>query len=128
MVIGKAVSFTIEYTNTSIKREFGTVELDGVNVNEAVVAEGWAKVRPLQGKEPQSEYVPKSFLELGSHLTIHLQCLRSSCRVGEVSAGREEGAVEGAASTIRSAQRIMVLNRLPRCRDVRQMEGKAAEG
>jgi endonuclease YncB( thermonuclease family) len=55
-VIGKTISFKIEYTNTQIKREFGTVMLDDVNLNERIVAEGWAKVRPSQSKEPQSEY------------------------------------------------------------------------
>lgn len=57
MVIGKVVSFKIEYTNATIKREFGTIMLGDVNVNEAIVAEGWARVRPLQAKDPQTEYV-----------------------------------------------------------------------
>lgn len=56
MLIGKIVSFHIDYTNPSIKREFGTIMLDDVNVNKQVVQNGWCKLRTLGAKDSVTEY------------------------------------------------------------------------
>ena len=48
-VIGKEVSFSVDYANAQ-GRQFGTVVLEpsGEDVGLAVVAEGWARVQPIK--------------------------------------------------------------------------------
>lgn len=50
LLIGKEITFRIDYTVPSINREFGTVFLGDKNVALLVVSQGWAKVRE-QGQQ-----------------------------------------------------------------------------
>lgn len=50
LCIGKEVTFRVDYTVSSIGREFGSVFLEDKNVALLVVSEGWAKVRD-QGQQ-----------------------------------------------------------------------------
>ncbi|GFZ03972.1 TUDOR-SN protein 1 [Actinidia rufa] len=50
LCIGKDVTFRVDYTVSSIGREFGSVFLGDKNVSLLVVADGWAKVRE-QGQQ-----------------------------------------------------------------------------
>ncbi|GFZ17287.1 TUDOR-SN protein 1 [Actinidia rufa] len=49
LCIGKDVTFRVDYTVSSIGREFGSVFLGDKNVSLLVVADGWAKVREQKG-------------------------------------------------------------------------------
>eukprot|EP00824_Muranothrix_gubernata_P019686 TRINITY_DN3956_c2_g1_i1.p1 TRINITY_DN3956_c2_g1~~TRINITY_DN3956_c2_g1_i1.p1 ORF type:complete len:934 (+),score=250.11 TRINITY_DN3956_c2_g1_i1:151-2952(+) len=64
-LVGKQVTFRVEYTNPNIKnREFGTLMLGEENVAATVVAEGWARVKPLQGRASETpDYQELSRLE-----------------------------------------------------------------
>jgi len=44
-LVGKEVTFRVEYTIPTTEREYGTVFLDNENVAQMVVKEGWAKLR-----------------------------------------------------------------------------------
>jgi len=44
-LVGKEVTFRVEYTIPTNEREYGTVFLDNENVAQMVVKEGWAKLR-----------------------------------------------------------------------------------
>ncbi len=44
-MVGKEVTFRVEYTIPTTEREYGTVFLDNENVAQMVVKEGWAKLR-----------------------------------------------------------------------------------
>ncbi|XP_075490164.1 ribonuclease TUDOR 1-like isoform X1 [Primulina tabacum] len=56
--IGKEVTFKVDYTVSSINREFGSVVLGDKNVALVVVAAGWAKVKDVgQQKGEASPYL-----------------------------------------------------------------------
>ncbi|PIA40659.1 hypothetical protein AQUCO_02400015v1 [Aquilegia coerulea] len=58
LCIGKEVTFRVEYTVTSIGREFGSVFLGEKNVALLVISEGWAKVKDReQHKEELHPYL-----------------------------------------------------------------------
>jgi staphylococcal nuclease domain-containing protein 1 len=47
LLIGKEVTFTVEYTVQASGREYGVVQLPGnIIVNQELVKEGYAKARP----------------------------------------------------------------------------------
>eukprot|EP00640_Fibrocapsa_japonica_P004086 CAMPEP_0113937328 /NCGR_PEP_ID=MMETSP1339-20121228/3973_1 /TAXON_ID=94617 /ORGANISM="Fibrocapsa japonica" /LENGTH=219 /DNA_ID=CAMNT_0000940049 /DNA_START=183 /DNA_END=839 /DNA_ORIENTATION=+ /assembly_acc=CAM_ASM_000762 len=66
MCIGKVVSFKVEYRVAAINRDFGTVMLDGQSVAQAVVRDGWARVKPAseaRENEKTQEYEELLVLE-----------------------------------------------------------------
>lgn len=52
MVVGKSLSFELEDTSTAISKSFGSVIVNGENLAHAIVAAGWAKVKPPMGNNP----------------------------------------------------------------------------
>jgi staphylococcal nuclease domain-containing protein 1 len=48
-VIGKPITFELEETATTISKSFGSVYVNGENLAYAIVAAGWAKVKPPMG-------------------------------------------------------------------------------
>lgn len=54
LCIGKEVTFRVEYTVSSINRDFGSVFLGDKNVAVLVVSEGWAKVKEQNQKAEAS--------------------------------------------------------------------------
>ncbi|CAG8444479.1 574_t:CDS:10 [Acaulospora morrowiae] len=58
-IVGKEVSFRVDYTIPSTNREYGTVYLNNENLAHLIVKEGWAKVREESRKnkeEGREEY------------------------------------------------------------------------
>ena len=47
--IGKPITFELEETATTINKSFGSVYVGGENLAHAIVAAGWAKVKPPMG-------------------------------------------------------------------------------
>jgi staphylococcal nuclease domain-containing protein 1 len=57
LLIGKAVTFKVDYSVPAIKRDFGTVYFNGESVLKTVVAAGWARVKEARDpKEKSDEY------------------------------------------------------------------------
>lgn len=57
LLIGKAVTFKVDYSVPAIKRDFGTVYFNGESVLKTVVAAGWASVKEARDpKEKSDEY------------------------------------------------------------------------
>ncbi|KAJ3026289.1 UNVERIFIED_CONTAM: nuclease domain-containing protein, partial [Siphonaria sp. JEL0065] len=70
LLIGKEVSFKVEYTTTTNNRDFGALTLpspgvDGeTNVSRLLVKQGWVKVKSAEGKRaPSDEHAILSALE-----------------------------------------------------------------
>ncbi|XP_050376067.1 ribonuclease TUDOR 1 [Argentina anserina] len=64
LCIGKEVTFKVDYTVSSIGRDFGSVFLGDKNVAVLVVSQGWAKVReqPSQPKQGQTKIEASPFI------------------------------------------------------------------
>ena len=56
LLVGKTVSFEVLYQIPTTKREYGKVKFaDGIELPNALVAEGWAKVRDDAGRKEDDE-------------------------------------------------------------------------
>eukprot|EP00281_Chroomonas_sp_CCMP1168_P008191 CAMPEP_0206267944 /NCGR_PEP_ID=MMETSP0047_2-20121206/31432_1 /ASSEMBLY_ACC=CAM_ASM_000192 /TAXON_ID=195065 /ORGANISM="Chroomonas mesostigmatica_cf, Strain CCMP1168" /LENGTH=890 /DNA_ID=CAMNT_0053696207 /DNA_START=148 /DNA_END=2823 /DNA_ORIENTATION=+ len=54
LVVGKPLSFDLEETSATINKSFGVVMVGGQNLAHAIVAAGWAKVKPAMGNSANS--------------------------------------------------------------------------
>jgi hypothetical protein len=71
-VIGKPITFELEETAT-INKSFGSVYVGGENLAHAIVAAGWAKVKPPMGNNVSrtADHEELARLEAEVHLLLH---------------------------------------------------------